>query len=184
MKKFILISICLLTSSLIITFGQNNRRKAYNDKTNSKIYYVDIDESKQTMHELLLANDELKEINDKLETDSINPEERHELKLTKAKVNKKIKELILDLKKYMKKAANKDVIEYKRSLLHLKKLLISMSEEEKYVYIIDSIECLIDLDEKINSNYTNPEKRFQARITKKNISLELALVLQNYHPKK
>lgn len=42
-----------------------------------------------------------------------------------------------------------------------------MSEEEKHLYIIDSVDCLIDLDEKINSNYTNPEERFQARKTKK-----------------
>lgn len=183
MKKFILISVCLLTSSLIITYGQNNIRKFFNDKTNSNIYYVDIDESKQTLHELLLANDELNYINEKLDTDTINPEERHELKLTKANVNKNIKELILDLKKYMKKGSKEYYNTNKRSIQSNIEMIKSMSEEEKFYFIILNIQNLKDIEEN-NYIFVGPEIEFEKIRRKIAISYNLALLIKNYNTKK
>lgn len=183
MKKFILISVCLLTSSLIITYGQNNIRKFFNDKTNSNIYYVDIDESKQTLHELLLANDELNYINEKLDTDSINPEEIHELKLIKANVNKKIKELILDLKKYMKKGSKEYYNTNKRSIQSDIEMIKSMSEEEKFYFIILNIQNLKKIEEN-NYIFVGPEIEFEKIGRKIAISYNLALLIKNYNTKK
>lgn len=140
---------------------------------------LNLNDAMQVMHDLLFASDVLSEVQLKLDSDTINPEERHELMLTRYNVREEIKRKITELKQCIKKKRiDEDYIEYETELKRHRFIFEGMTEQQRVEFLLTAIESLRIANEKIASDSIMPDEYIHANETLVFICRSLPILLE------